>query len=415
MAIACMLSSVVIAKYGRKSTFQVMNVPLVIGWMILYFSENIYGLLLGRIVTGFCVGLLTTPVPVYISEITQPTYRGLLLSAQSTAVAFGILMPHALGVYLKWDLVAMICISIPILCYVVMAMVPESPSWLLDDGQMDNAIDSFKWFRGHYIDSMYEFEKLVEGQKLSKLQNDSMAFHNILLMIQTKSFYKPLLILLVYSVTLQASGPNIIAFYTVTILKNSLGKNIDEYVATIILDVCRLLVSIVSCILITNIGRRSLTTFSGLTTAVTLFGLSAYLFCAPLNEDLANLYGIPLALCTLYMVFITIGLNPLVWTLTGEMFPLRYRNIGTALVTFFNYALLFGSLKITPTLFLMLGEQGVFLAFGICCFVGTIFLIIFLPETRNKTMQEIEDSYSGKSKTVSILKITKMQQQKQHC
>lgn len=407
MAIACMLSGILIEKFGRKTIFQIMNVPLIIGWTIFYFSVNIYGLLLGRIVTGFCVGLLSTPTPVYISEITQPTYRGLFLSAQGFAVAFGILMPHVLGAYIKWEFVAIACASIPIICYILIEIVPESPSWLLDDGQMEKAIESFIWFRGRYLDSMYEFEKLIEGQKLSKLQNNSMAFHNIVIMAQTKSFYKPLLILLIYSATLQATGMNVITFYTVTILKNSIGHNINEYAATIILDVTRLAVSIVSCAVINDVGRRPLATISGLATTASLFGLSAYFYCASMNEQVKNLYAIPLALYTMYMIFITIGLYPLIWTLTGELFPMRYRGVGSALVTFFNFICFFVCVKITPSLFQTLGEQGVFLLFGICCFIGTTIIIIFLPETRNKTLQEIENGYGNSSNAIARTKSTK--------
>lgn len=408
MAIACMLSGWAMEKYGRKTVFQVTSVPLVIGWAILYFSVNIYGLLLGRIVTGFCVGFLTTPVPVYISEITQPTYRGLFLSAQGFASSFGILMPHALGMYFKWEFVAIMCALVPLICYVLIELVPESPSWLLDDGQMEKAIESFKWFRGVYLDSMYEFEKLVEGQKLSKLQNDSIALHNILTMATTKSFYKPLLILLLYSVTLQASGPNVIAFYTVTILKNSIGDNMNEYVATIIIDVTRLTASIVSCILVSNVGRRPLAAISGLATAATLIGLSMYLYGASMSDQLKSLYGIPLALYTLYMIFITIGFYPLLHTLTGELFPLRYRGLGSALVTFFNFAAFFVSVKSTPALFALLDKHGVFLLFGTSCLIGTMIIIIFLPETHHKTLQEIEDSY-GDRNTIAKVKTTKTQ------
>lgn len=384
------------------------NVPFVIGWAILYFSVNIYGLLLGRIVTGFCVGFLSTPVPVYISEITQPTYRGLFLSAQGFAFSFGILMPHALGMYFKWEFVAIMCALVPLICYILIEMVPESPSWLLDDGQMQKAIESFKWFRGVYLDSMYEFEKLVEGQKLSKLQNDSMALYNILTMAKTKSFYKPLLILLLYSVTLQASGPNVIAFYTVSILKNSIGENMNEYVATLIIDVTRLAASIVSCILVSNVGRRPLAAFSGFATAVTLIGLSVYLYSASMSNQLRSFYGIPLALYTLYMIFITIGLYPLLWTLTGELFPLRYRGVGSALVTFFNFIAFFVSVKSTPALFAALDKHGVFLLFGLCCLIGTIIIIVFLPETHHKTLQDIEDSY-GNRKTNARVKTSKIQ------
>lgn len=398
MALACMLSGLIIEKFGRKTIFQVMSVPFVVGWMILYFSMNIYVLMLGRIVTGFCAGILSTPVPVYISEITQPTYRGLFTATQGLAVSAGILLPHALGIYMKWEFVAIVCALVPLFGYILIEMVPESPAWLVDHGQMDKAAKAFTWFRGQYLDSKYEFEKLVEGQKLAKLQNDSISLHNILMMGQSKSFYKPLLILLVYSITVHGAGTNVIAFYTVQILKSSIGRNVDEYVGTIILDVTRLVAALLSCILITNVGRRSLTAISGIATAITLFGLSAYLYCVEIYDGLANFYEIPLTLYTLYVLFLTIGLSPLILTLTGELFPLRYRGMGSALVTFSSFICYFITVKITPELFETFGQQVVFLVFGMCCLIGTVIVITFLPETRNKTLQEIEESYTRKKK-----------------
>lgn len=405
MAIACILAGVLMEKYGRKPLFVLMNVLFVIGWMTLCFSVNVYGLLLGRFVTGFCVGLLSPSVSVYISEITQPTYRGLFLSMQGFTVSFGIFMPHALGIFLRWKVVAGICALIPFTCYILIAMVPESPSWLLDDGQMEKAFKSFTWFRGYARETMNEFEKLVEGQKLSKEQCSSIGFRNIRTMAETKPFYMPFLILLLYFATLQFAGPNVIVFYTIQILKNSLGESIDEYVATMVVDLSRIVASVLSCVVVKKVGRRPLTTFSGLATTATLFALSAYLYFASANEQLKNFYGIPLTLFTLYVLCITIGMNPLVWILTGEMFPLRYRGTGSGLVTFFNFVFLFASVKTTPALFLVLGEHGVFLVFGICCFVGTALLTIFLPETRNKTLQEIEDCYNSPTENLKSIKI----------
>lgn len=393
MAIACILAGVIMEKYGRKPLFGLMNVLFVIGWMILCFSVNCYGLLLGRFVTGFCVGLLSPSVSVYISEITQPTYRGLFLSMQGFTVSVGILMPHALGIILEWQVVAAICALVPLTCFILISFVPESPSWLLEDGQTENAFKAFTWFRGYAPETLNEYEKLVEGQQLSMAQSNSVGLRNIRMMAVAKPFYIPFSILLLYFATLQFAGPNVIAFYTISILKNALGEYINEYTATMFVDLTRLAASVLSCIVVKNVDRRTLTTFSGLTTAATLFALSAYLYFDSMNEQLKNLYGIPMTLFMLYVMCIMIGLNPLVWILSGEMFPLRYRGTGSALVTFFNFTFLFVSVKTTPTLFLILGDHGVFLVFGICCFTGTILLTMYLPETRNKTLQEIEDSY----------------------
>lgn len=393
MAIGCILAGVTMEKYGRRPLFLIMNVLFFIGWMIFCLSSEIFGLLLGRLVTGFCVGLLSPPVSVYISEITQPSLRGLFLSAQGFTSSFGILMSHALGIFFHWKIVACICSLMPVLCFILIAIVPESPSWLLEKGRMEKSIKSFTWFRGRNVDSMDEYEKLVDRQKLAKLQNEPFQFRNTLTLVRSKSFYKPLSILLIYIATLQSCGPNVIAFYTITILRNSLGDNMNEYVATILLDSARVSASVFCCIIVKSIGRRPLTTFSGIATATTLLGLSAYLYYASTEDQMKSQWCIPLTLFVLYIVFITIGLQPLSWTLKGELFPLRYRSAGSTLATFFNFAIVFICLKSTPALFLAFGEHGVFLLFGISCLIGTIVLTIYLPETRNKTLQEIEDSY----------------------
>lgn len=405
MALACVLAGMIMEKYGRKPLFVLTNGLFVIGWMILCFSVNIYGLLLGRFVTGFCVGLLSPSISVYIGEITQPTYRGIFMSMQGFGASFGLLMPHALGIFFNWNVVASMCALIPFTCYLLIVMVPESPSWLLDDGQIEKAAKSFTWFRGYASESMDEFKQLVEGQKVSKDQRNSMGFKNIVTTIQTKSFYKPFSFLLLYFATLQFAGSNVIAFYTITILKKSLGEHINEYAATMVVDFSRVIASVLSCFVIKNVGRRPLTVFSGLTTAATLFGLAAYLYCASENEQLKNFYEIPLILFTLYVMCIMIGLNPLAWILTGELFPLRCRALGSGLVTFFNFTFLFISVKTTPGLFVVLGEYGVFCMFGICCLAGTLLLAAFHPETRNRTLQEIEESYEKPVEHLETLKI----------
>lgn len=390
-------------KYGRKQLFLISNTLFLIGWMIFCCSVDIYGLLLGRFITGCCVGLLTAPVSIYIGEITQPSYRAFFLAAQVFTSSFGILMAHALGMFFNWKIIAGICASIPLICNIVMSIVPESPPWLLKNGQMEKAVEAFTWFRGHSRKSMDELENLIEGQKLSKLHNFSMGFKNILTLAQSKAFYKPLSISLIYIATEQSCGPSVIAFYTVTILKNCV-PTINEYVATIILDVTRVIASVFCCIVVRNVGRRPLTTFSGLATATTLFGLSTYLYFASTDENLKSLWGIPLTLFTLYIIFVTVGLQPLSWTIKAELFPLRYRGAGSALVTFLKYLYTFLAVKMTPGLFLAFGEQGVFLLFGLCCLIGTIVLTIVLPETRNKTLQEIEDSY-GDNTTAKLRRV----------
>lgn len=381
-------------KYGRRTLLRIASVLFAVCWMIQYLSVNFHGLLFGRFMTGFSAGLISPTLSVYTSEITQSSYRGLFLSTKVFCASLGMLIPHALGLFFTWRTIAVICALVPLLGFLLTTAVPESPPWLVRKGRIEEAEKSFNWLRGHNQDAIDEFKKMVEGQKLTaNSRNNAKGIHNTLKIVQAESFYKPMLIILLYETTVQASGPNFILFYTVTVLKDSVGEYINDYVASIILDLTRMLTAIVACVVVKYVGRRPLTAFSGLTTAATLLGLSAYFHYASSDERLRSSYGIPLALYVLYMLFIAIGFHPLVVTLSQELLPLRYRAFGSSFRLLFHYVSTFIIVKISPTLIMVLGESGAYLLFGICCSVGTLIIMIFLPETQKKTLQEIEDSY----------------------
>lgn len=403
MAITCIFAATLMEKFGRRLLLRIASALFAVCWMILYFSENFCGLLFGRFMTGFCAGLTSPTVAVYIGEITQPAYRGLFLSLKMFCGSLGVLIPHALGLFTGWEITAVICALVPLLGFLLMAMVPESPPWLVRKGRIEEAEKSFIWFRGKSQAAMDEFEKMVEGQiSAASPQNNSKAFHNILTIVLSKSFYKPLTILFLYNITIQASGPNVLQSYSMTILQKTIGEHMNEYVASIILDVTKLVMTMVACVVVKNIGRRPLTAFSGLATAGTLLGLSAYLHYASMNERLRSFYGIPLALYVLYIVSIAIGLLPLAVVLTQELLPLKYRAFGSSFVILFNYFCTFIAVKISPALFQKFGESGVYVYFGTCCFIGTMIVMVLLPETRNKTSQEIEDSYRSSSSIAKL-------------
>lgn len=107
-------------------------------------------------------------------------------------------------------------------------------------------------------------------------------------------------------------------FYTVTILKDSLGADTNEYVATLVIDVVRLVAAMFACFVVKTVNRRTLTILSGGSTAIFLFTLSFYLNLSAENS-LRTYVSIPLGLFVAYTLVISIGLMPLPWCLTGEV------------------------------------------------------------------------------------------------
>lgn len=145
MAIGCILSGILIEKFGRKTTQLITSIPLIIGWALIGYSWNIEMILIGRFITGLCVGLMGPACSVYISEMSAPKYRGFLLAGISLAIAAGLLGAHLLGTFISWQLVAYISTSVPIACIIVLLMVPESPAWLMNHNQLKKAEDAFFW------------------------------------------------------------------------------------------------------------------------------------------------------------------------------------------------------------------------------------------------------------------------------
>lgn len=231
-------------------------------------------------------------------------------------------------------------------------------------------------------------------------------------------------------------------FYTVTILKDSLGADTNEYAATLVIDVVRMMAAMFACFVVKTVKRRTLTILSGGSTAIFLFALSFYLNLS-IDNSLKAHVSIPLGLFVAYTLVISIGLMPLPWCLTGEvcitffilnfnfkfffvlstiferkkitfklnnlfhfidyffhlqLFPLRFRAIGSALVTFFNFLCFFTIVKASPIYFNIYGASKMFLIYGMFTSIGTAFLVALLPETKNKTLQEIEHNYTSKRK-----------------
>lgn len=136
-----------------------------------------------------------------------------------------------------------------------------------------------------------------------------------------------------------------------------------------------------------------------------LLTLSIYLFvtgrCMKNDNDLSWIAVVALVG---YVFFINVGLLPLPYSMSGELFAQSSRGLGSGIVALFNMILMFVLVKITPWMFATLQSDGVFLLFGVCCFLGMVVLIIVLPETKDKPLHEIEDYFKGVRKIKSEIR-----------
>lgn len=296
-------------------------VPAFFGWLAVITASNLPVLLLGRFLTGISVGMLGPPSSVTIGETSEPAYRGLLLAGISLAISMGILVVHVIGTFLTWKSTAIICGVFPIITYILIATIPESPAWLMRNNRHDEAKVSYKWLRGIDNEVLSEFDNMVKKHELDNIIGNSKqmsGWDKLKTSLKTPEFLRPLGTILGFFFVMQFSGVNVVAFYTVSIMKDILGDSVNEYLSMIIIDTVRVVMSIVACVLTRTMYRRSLTILSGSGTALCMIGLSVFMYYSKRNSEVfKDLNWISLIFLIGYICFLNCGLFALPWILNG--------------------------------------------------------------------------------------------------
>lgn len=330
---------------------------------------------------------------------SEPRYRGLFLASITFSISFGILLCHILGTYLHWKTVAFVAGVFPIVIFLNLLIIPESPSWLLTQDRVKEAEEAFVWLRGNSIEAMAELENLVKKHEMLKKEEDASSvelslFGNTKANVIKPEFLKPLGIILFFFLVMQFSGVNSVAFYTVSLMKNvNPGK---EYNSMLFIDLMRVIMSFIACILLKLCYRRTLLLVSGVGTSVCLMSVSVSMYFDKINPNNSSYSWLSMVFLIGYICFISIGIFPLPWVLQGEMLQQVTRGLSSGITSSFNFICFFIVVKTFVELSEVLEIFGVFLCYSIFALFGTFVLYFIMPETKNKTLQQIEDSFSRK-------------------
>lgn len=389
MAPGCLVSGWMMEKFGRKTSHFITCVPLLLGWILIATSSNLGLMLIGRFFSGLCAGLSGPLIPVYIGETTEPKYRGFFLAGVSLAIALGILVAHIIGTFLSWQMTASICAVFPVITAGLLFLVPESPTWLISQGRIEDGAKAFYWLRGYGEEAKKELKGLIDSKKA--LDNAPiMTWREKLVSLKNPELIKPLVIMILFFCTCQFSGVNAVAFYSIEIVEKAVGKGIDHYLAMLIIDSLRVVMSVVACVICKQYGRRPLCFISGIWTSISMVGLSMFLYWKP-----ANMSWMPLMFLMFYICAISIGLVPLPWIMCGEVFPTKVRGLGSGISSSTTFVAFFIVVKTAPGLMSTFGEVITFLGYGVIALIGTAVMYFILPETKGKSLQEIEERFKN--------------------
>jgi SP family galactose:H+ symporter-like MFS transporter len=368
-------------RMGRKKTIALSAVLFILSGLILVVSDS-YGLLLfGRLVGGVAVGLTSLVCPLYIAEISPPRHRGTFVSSYQLAVTVGILLSFIVDYMLSesgnWRWMFALGLFPALIQMGCLFFISETPPWLLKQGKEEQALAVLKKLREgkHWINQIDVMRSVASPHKVgtwATLLSPKLRF--------------VLLIGLVLSSFQQITGINTVIYYAPKIFEIAgFTSSASALMATMGIGIINVLATLLSVWLLDRIGRRILLLVGVAGMALSLLLLSgAFFFSSSLIDKVS--------LCSLmaYVSFFAIGLGPVTWVLLSEIYPLKIRSKAMATAVFVNWGFNYLVSFVFLDLMHLFRAEGTFLLFALISIVALWFVYRFIPETRGKSLEEIE-------------------------
>lgn len=374
---------------GRRWTIMGMAFPFFIGWILIATASNVIMVFAGRIFCGICVGIVSLAFPVYLGETLQPEVRGALGLLPTAFGNTGILLSFFVGSYLNWSHLAFFGAALPVPFFLLMLLTPETPRWFVSKGRPEDARKALQWLRGKNLNIDKEMRDLTRTQADSDRTSG-----NAFMQLFSYKYKAAILISLGLMLFQQLSGINAVIFYAASIFKMS-GSTVDENLSSIIIGVVNFISTFLATAIIDRLGRKMLLYISSVSMITTLVTLGAYFYIMEAGVDVTAYGWLPLACLVIYVLGFSIGFGPIPWLMLGEILPSKIRGTAASLATGFNWTCTFIVTKTFHNIIDAIHMYGTVWLFAAICLVGLFFVIFFVPETRGKSLEDIEKKLTG--------------------
>lgn len=376
-----------IEKIGRRRTIMATSLPFVAGWFSIGYAGNTNHLLFGRLLCGFASGMVSVSSPVYIAEVSTKSLRGLLGSFVQLSITIGILLAYVLGAYQKWTTFALLGVIPSALTFFAMMFVPETPRWLLMKNQKADALRALMMLRGPHVDVEDECRDIEEGfdsQEAFSLSE-----------LKKPEYFRPLMVSVAIMFFQQFSGINAVMFYAESIFKSAGFEESSK--PSIIVGAVQVIATFIACLLMDKAGRRNLLMLAGIIMMLTCMSFGWYYYILKSGKPTGLVTHLPMLSLVIYIAGFSLGWGPIPMLVMSEIFPAKARGTASGIAIFAVWIFAFIITKEFVVMQEMIGQAQTFWFFGLCCFCGVVFVYKNLPETKGKSLEDIELYFLGRS------------------
>ncbi|WRX24811.1 Major facilitator [Theobroma cacao] len=365
------------------STFWILNIFYIMGWLAIAFSKEAWSLYLGRLSLGFGTAVFNYVGPVYVADITPKNLRGGFSSLVQAITICSISVAYFVGSITYWRTLALIGVIpclIPVLC---LFFVPESPRWLAKNGRDNEFKTSLQCLRGMSADISQEAAEIQDyTQNLQRSSEDK------ILDVFSSKYAHSVIVGVGLMLLQQLGGYKGFAYYANSIFYLA---GFPSTIGIIAVAVTQIVMNILGILLIDSSGRRPLLMVSVVGTFFGCF-LTGVSF---LLQDLHSLEKITpfIALIgiLMYVGFYSLGMSGIPWIIMSEIFPVNIKGSAGSLCNLVNW---FCSWVVSYTFNFLLewSSAGTFFIFSGISGLAIIFILKLVPETKGRTLEEIQAS-----------------------
>ena len=371
-------------KWGRKKTLYIIAVLYLVSSLGTALATNWYLFLVFRFLGGLGVGASSVTAPIYISEISPPSKRGMLVGLFQFNVVFGIVISYLSNYIIgltgesSWRLMLGIQAVPSAVFLLLLQLVPESPRWLiLKKGKIESARAIFNLIEPGSAEEL--IRGIVQKGKADNISDERQPLFSA-------KYKTPVLLAMLFAIFNQVSGINAIIYYAPRIFEmTGLGKN-SSLLSTAGLGLMNFMFTLLAMGFIDKVGRRSLMMIGSAGLIITL-SLVSYSF----YHQSFSVWSVPVFLFV-YIAFFAFSQGAVIWVFISEIFPTQVRAKGQTLGSTTHWVMAAAIAFSFPYLAEKAGGGNTFLFFAIMMVLQLLFVWKLMPETKGKSLEQIEHS-----------------------
>jgi sugar porter (SP) family MFS transporter len=378
-------------RLGRKKVLLLTSMLFLASALTAALSSSFTVFVLARICGGLAVGAAILTAPVYIAEIAPARARGSLVSLNQLMIVIGISISFFSNYFLvslgaqSWRWMLGVQVVPAALYFLLLLLVPESPRWLLSKRREQDALAVLAQVHG----SAAAQRELADIQATLVSNARQFAVRELL----TGRLRRVLIFGFGIAFFQQATGINAVFYYLPTIFAQAGGGLSTAFGQSVFVGLVNLGMTFLAIWLIDRLGRKPLLCIgvAGMMLSLLTISWAFYSAHASIGGGPAVNHGtLVLVALAAFVASFAISLGPVMWVLLSEIFPNEERAAAISVVGFWNSLVSASVTLLFPKELATWGPAGTFLAYGLLAGAGLLFIVMLAPETKGKTLEELE-------------------------